>query len=215
MSKVIVIIGAGNGIGKAVAERFGKEGFAVALIARKKGKLHELQHELKQKNIDAYTFIGDAGDTESMRDVFSQIWEKWDFIEVLHYNVANLKNVDIANETADGLTKDFKVNVAGVMTALHHVLPDMEKKKKGTILLTGGGYSLQPNPQYGSLSIGKAGIRNLAQSLHIALQPKNIFVGTVTICGKVDEMDEKYTPIKIAEQFWKLYIEKSESEIQY
>ena len=215
MSKVIVIIGAGEGISKAVAEKFGSNDFSVALISRRKEKLEKLQNELTAKGIDAHAFVADAGDVDSMKDAFDQIWEKWNFIDVIHYNVAKLKSVNIANETADGLTRDFKINVASVMTAINLVLPDMEKNQNGAILITGGGFALEPNPDYGSLAIGKAGIRNLANSLHIALKPKNIFVGTVTVCGFVKDDAEKHTPKNIGEQFWNLYNSKSDFEIQY
>lgn len=215
MSKVIVIIGAGPGIAQAVAEKFGTTGFSVALISRREEKLEEIQKQLNEKNIEAHAFVGDAGDAESMKDAFNQIWETWEHIDVIHYNVAKLKNVNIANETADALTRDFKVNVASVMTAVNLVLPDMEKKGEGTILLTGGGFALEPNPEFGSLAIGKAGIRNLAGSLHTALKDKNIFVGTVTVCGYVKPDAEKHTPANIAEQFWKLYTDRKEFEIQF
>lgn len=215
MSKLIVIIGAGPGIAQGVAEKFGKNGFSVALISRRKEKLEKLTAELKQKGIDAHDFAADAGDAESMKDAFNQIWEKWNDIDVVHYNVAKIKMVNIANETADGLTRDFKVNVAGVLTMLNLVLSDMEKKGEGTILLTGGGFAIQPDPQFGSLAIGKAALRNLANSLHIALKPKNIFVGTVTVCGFVKPDAEKHNPSNIADQFWKLYTERNEFEIQY
>ena len=194
MNKVIVIIGAGSGIAQGVAEKFGLQGFSVALVSRRKEKLEKLTNELIEKGIDAHAFVGDAGDTESMKDAFNQIWEKWEYIDVVHYNVAKIKMVNIASETADGL---------------------MEKKGKGTILLTGGGFALEPNPDFGSLAIGKAGIRNLAASLHIALKPKNIFVGTVTVCGMVKQDAEKHNPKNIAEQFWNLYTDRNEFEIQF
>ena len=206
MNKVIVIIGAGSGIAQGVAEKFGLQGFSVALVSRRKEKLEKLTND---------AFVGDAGDTESMKDAFNQIWEKWEYIDVVHYNVAKIKMVNIASETADGLTRDFKVNVAGVLTAVNLVASDMEKKGKGTILLTGGGFALEPNPDFGSLAIGKAGIRNLAASLHIALKPKNIFVGTVTVCGMVKQDAEKHNPKNIAEQFWNLYTDRKEFEIQF
>jgi NADP-dependent 3-hydroxy acid dehydrogenase YdfG len=215
MNKVIVIIGAGSGIAQGVAEKFGLQGFSVALVSRRKEKLEKLTNELIEKGIDAHAFVGDAGDTESMKDAFNQIWEKWEYIDVVHYNVAKIKMVNIANETADGLTRDFKVNVAGVLTVVNLVASDMEKKGKGTILLTGGGFALEPNPDFGSLAIGKAGIRNLAASLHIALKPKNIFVGTVTVCGIVKQDAEKHNPKNIAEQFWNLYTDRNEFEIQF
>ncbi len=215
MQKVIVIIGAGSGISQAVAEKFGTEGFSVVLISRREEKLEELQKLLSSKKIDAHYFVADAGDAESIKDAFNQIWEKWENIDVLHYNVAKRKKVNIADETADSLTKDFKVNVASVMTAVNLVLPDMEKKEMGTILITGGGYALQPNPDLGSLSIGKAGIRNLAHSLHLALKPKNIFVGTVTVSGAVKPGDADRSTQQVAEQFWKLYTDRNEFEITY
>ena len=215
MNKVIVIIGAGSGIAQGVAEKFGLQGFSVALVSRRKEKLEKLTNELIEKGIDAHAFVGDAGDTESMKDAFNQIWEKWEYIDVVHYNVAKIKMVNIASETADGLTRDFKVNVAGVLTVINLVASDMEKKGKGTILLTGGGFALEPNPDFGSLAIGKAGIRNLAASLHIALKPKNIFVGTVTVCGMVKQDEEKHNPKNIAEQFWNLYTDRNEFEIQF
>lgn len=215
MAKVIVIVGAGPGIGQAVAEKFGSNGFSVALISRRKQNLEKLTEELSAKGIDVHAFAGDAGDAESMKDAFNQIWETWTDIDVVHYNVAKIKMVNIANETADGLTRDFKVNVAGVMTVVGLVAGDMEKKGEGTILLTGGGFALQPNPELGSLSVGKAGIRNIAESLHHALKPKHIFTGTVTVCGYVKPDAVKHNPPAIAEQFWKLYTERKEFEIQY
>ncbi len=214
MSKVIVIVGAGPGIGNAVAEKFGSNGFSVALVSRRKAKLEKLVAALEEKGIDAHAFVGDAGDADSMKDAFSQIWEKWNDIDVVHYNAAKIKAVNIANETADGLTRDFKVNVGGVMTLVGLVASDMEKRGSGTILITGGGFGIQPNPDYGSLSIGKAALRNLSASLHQAMQPKNIFVGTVTVCGYVKEDAPVHTPANIAEQFWKLYTDRKDFEIQ-
>lgn len=215
MSKAIVIIGAGKGISLSVAEKFGKEGFSVILIARKKENLEKLKATLINKKIDTHIYIADAKDADSLKDVFNQIWEKFEHIDVVHYNVAKIKNVNIENETADSLTRDFKTNVASVMTIAQLVLPEMEKKGEGAILLTGGGFALQPAAEYGSLSIGKAGLRNLAQTLHDALKPKNIFVGTITVCGHVKPDATIHTPNNIAEQFWTLYNEKNTFEIQF
>jgi len=215
MNKVIVIIGAGNGISKAVAEKFGTEGFSVVLISRREEKLEELQHALKNKNIDAHFFVADAGDSDSIKDAFNQIWEIWENIDVLHYNVAKRKKVNIVDESVDGLTRDFKINVASVMTAVTLVLPDMEKKGKGTILLTIFFGFKAICKELGSLSIGKAAIRNLANSLHIALKPKNIFVGTVTVCGAVQNDSSERSTQHVAQKFWELYTNRNEFEIQY
>lgn len=215
MQPSIVIIGAGQGISKAIAKQFGENNFNVILIARNKEHLEQIAEELNNSNISNSYYVADAGDSDMLKDVFEQIWETVGFIDVLVYNVAKFKQVNIAEETADSLTKDFKTNVAAAMTAIHLVLPDMEKHNKGTILLTGGGLALHPQPELGSLSLGKAAMRSLAHTLHASLQPKNIFVGTVTVCGFVSEQDSKYHPNAIASQFWKLYTERNEAEICY
>jgi short-subunit dehydrogenase len=105
--------------------------------------------------------------------------------------------------------------VAGLLTATRAVLPEFRAAGKGTVLVTGGGLSLQPLPEYGSLAVGKAGIRNLAQSLHLALKPENIRVATVTICGFVSVHSPVHNPPAIAAAFWKLYQDESSGfEIQ-
>ena len=215
MKKKLVIIGAGHGISKSVAKKFGLEKYHIILIARKDEVLAEITEELSNEGISVEYYVADAKDNDSIRDVFEQIWEQHQFIDTILYNVYNNRQVNIDEETADSITKDFKSNVAAAFTAIQLVLPDMEKNNLGTILFTGGGFALHPMKEYGSLSIGKAGLRSLAESLHEALKPKNIFVGTVTVCGVVSENDEKYNPTKIADLFWQLQTERKQFEIQY
>ena len=62
MSKVIAVFGAGAGRGVALARRFGREGFRVALVARRKDRLEELAEELRRERIEATAFPADLGD---------------------------------------------------------------------------------------------------------------------------------------------------------
>ena len=114
------------------------------------------------------------------------------------------------------LAIDFKINVAGALAATKAVLPVMQAKGQGTILFTGGGFSMYPSPDFGSLSLGKAGIRSLAKMLAEALKPDGIRVGTITICGTVKPEDDKYNPDQVAENYWDFHSNSaSESEIVY
>ncbi len=61
----------------------------------------------------------------------------------------------------------------------------MIERGSGSILFTGGGFGLQPHPDYLSLSIGKAGIRALAQGIFEPFQEKGVHVATVTVAGLV------------------------------
>ena len=81
----------------------------------------------------------------------------------------------------------------------------MEQRRKGTILLTGGGLALAPSAEYLSLSIGKAGIRCLAQALFPQLSAKGIHIATVTVTTTVNPGSEQATGV--AEAFWDLHAE--------
>lgn len=216
MTKLLAIVGMGDGMGLAIARRFAREGFAIAMIARNAAKLEGFKTTLQTEGYDAHSFIADAGADASLQAAFASIHSQLGDPDVLVYNAATPKMASILDETADTLASDFKINVAGALAATKAVLPAMQAKRQGTILFTGGGFALYPSPDFGSLSLGKAGIRSLANMLAAALQPDGIRVGTVTICGTVNPDDPKYNPDQIAESYWAFHITPAaDSEIVY
>lgn len=216
MTKLFVIVGMGDGMGLAIARRFAKEGFAIAMLARNAAKLQAFKATLQAEGYEAYDFVADAGEEASLQSAFTSIQTQLGNPEVLVYNAATPKMESILNETMDTLAKDFKINVAGALVAVKSVLPALQAQGQGTILFTGGGFSMYPSPDFGSLSLGKAGIRSLAKMLAEALKPDGIRVGTITICGTVNPDDAKYSPDHIAEKYWDFHINPaSDSEIVY
>jgi short-subunit dehydrogenase len=205
MNPLLTIVGMGPGIGQGVAEKFGAEGYTVAMIARNEEKLRSFQAELQTKGIRCEYFLADAGDAAALQQAFANIRQALGDTDVLLYNAAVLKRTNLLDETMDSLAADFNVNVGGALEAVKAVLPAMQAQGEGTILLTGGGLSLNPSPLYGSLSIGKAGIRSLAGSLFAQLKNSPIKVSTVTVAGLVRPQSERHNPTAIAGEFWKLH----------
>jgi short-subunit dehydrogenase len=132
-------------------------------------------------------------------------------IDVLLYNAASGKPGKPTELSVDDLVNDFKISVAGALTSVKEVVPHMEMET-GTILLTGGGLALYPYANLASLSIGKAGIRSLANSLHQELSPKSIYVGTLIINGFVQE-GTYFSAENIADTFYRMYENKAEAEL--
>ncbi|NHC40602.1 SDR family NAD(P)-dependent oxidoreductase [Bacillus sp. MM2020_1] len=209
--KILLIVGAGPGISLNTARKFGKEGFNVALISRSRESLQKYENELKDDGIAAKGFPGDASSVESLKTAIDAVITTYGKIDVLLYNAAAGKPGKPTILSVDQLVEDFKISVAGALTSVKEVIPHMEN---GTILLTGGGLALHPYADYASLAIGKAGIRNLAYSLHQELSPKGIYVGTLTIKGFVQE-GTYFSPENIANTFYSMYENQTETEIMF
>jgi short-subunit dehydrogenase len=202
MSSLCIIVGMGEGNGMAIANRFASEGFTIAMLARNQEKLESYRKKLQDLEYSAHYFLADSGDPDTLEAAFSQIKTQLGNPTVLIYNTAVPRMENVLQTSFDTLVSDFRANVAGSMVAVRAVLPAMQAKNAGTLLFTGGGFSLYPHPDFVSLSIGKAGIRVLANTLHEALKDTDIKVGTITICGTVNGEDPKYSSQNIADQYW-------------
>ncbi|MDX2241365.1 MAG: SDR family NAD(P)-dependent oxidoreductase [Leptolyngbyaceae cyanobacterium bins.302] len=216
MTTVFVIVGMGEGLSMAIARHFAQAGFVIAMIARNETKLQGFQAMLQAEGIESHYFVADAGDRAGLEVAFAAIQKQLGDPSVLVYNAAAPRMQNVLQESFETLVDNFKTNVAGALVAVQAVLPAMQAQNQGTILLTGGGFALNPHPDFASLAIGKAGIRSLAKSLALALKETKIRVGTITICGIVNPDDPKYSPDLIAEQFWAFHtIEESDFEVVY
>ncbi len=214
---IITVVGAGPGVGLAVARRFAREGFRVALVARRPDALAEYTGDLAKAGFEAHGFAADAADEHSLRQAFSAIKEKLGATSVLLYNAAVMKMVQPSQLRTEDLVHEFRINVAGALVSAQAVLEDMKSAKSGTILLTGGGFALSPMSAFASLAIGKASIRNLTSSLAGEFEPLGIHVATVTICGIV-KSGTQFDPDQIADAYWTLHAQEAgkwEREIIY
>jgi NAD(P)-dependent dehydrogenase (short-subunit alcohol dehydrogenase family) len=215
--KVCTIVGAGPGISLSVAKRFAREGFSIALIARRVENIQRYAQQLNDTGAFVKAYAADAADFESLTKAFHSIHREMGYSDVLVYNAVVGREVSPSALDPEKLVQDFRVNVAGALAASQLVIPHMKKQKRGTILFTGGGLSLEPYHPYASLAVGKAGIRNLAFSMADELAPAGIHVATVTIAGIV-KPGTHFDPDKIADEYWKLYTQKAgkfEKEVIY
>jgi short-subunit dehydrogenase len=212
MKKSILIIGAGPGLSLGVAERFAKEGFSISLISRNAGNLEKIKAELIAQDIEVAYAVADAGNPADLDKAVKDLAIRESGFDVVLYNAAVVKAKDIMEESFADLSHEFSINVAGAVQSLQAAYPGL-KEKKGAFLLTGGGLGVTPAAAYGSLSIGKAGVRSLAYQLHERLKDEGVYVGLLTVAGFIKPESETHSPEVLAELFWKLYNERTEIEI--
>ena len=207
--RVCVVVGVGAGLGLAIAKRFGSEGYQIAMIARRAEALQDYEKTLATAQIEAVGFSADVGDEASVTQAFSQIHNRLGTPTVLVYNAAVMKEYDPLTISAQTVVQEFQVSVVGALTSIQQVVAGMKAAGGGTILLTGGGLAFDAfsPPQYLPLAIGKVSIRKLCFTMANALEPDNIHVATVTVCGTI-QPGTHFDPDTLAEVYWKLHTEE-------
>jgi short-subunit dehydrogenase len=210
--KHALIIGYGPGLSSGLAKAFGREGYQLSLLARNQQKLDQAVAELAAVGIKASAFTADAYQPTSVVAAAVKARQANGPVDLLLYNAAALKMRDILDETAETIAQDMNACAGSLLDLTKELLPEL-RSSKGGILATGGTFSLNPSPQFGSLSMGKAALRNLVQQLHTALKPQGIFVGTVTIGGYIQPSDPVYAPDALAQKFVQLLADRDAFEM--
>ena len=202
-----VIIGAGPGLGRAVALRFARERFPIALIARSQPTLDRTGDALVDSGVEVIALTADSADAPSLRAALDNAEQTLGPPDVVVYNAAVIRRDALGDLAVDAQLAAWAVNVVGALTAAVHVAPRMIGNGGGSILITGG--MPTPDPRYVSLSLGKAGVRALTTMLATAFGPAGLHVATVTVCGPIAP-GTAFDPNEIAEHYWRLHTQPTD-----
>jgi NADP-dependent 3-hydroxy acid dehydrogenase YdfG len=202
----LLIVGAGPGIAAATARRFGRDGYAVGLIARREEALAELADELRADGVRAEWATAEAGDPGSLTAAVGYLSDPLGPVDVLLYNVSVGRQAAVPELTPEDLLADLAAGAVGLQTAVRAVLPGMREAGSGTVLVTGSGSADRPIPSMATLGVQKAALRALVEVQARALAPEGIHVATATIRGLVGE-DKQIHPDRIAVLYAELVAE--------
>jgi NAD(P)-dependent dehydrogenase (short-subunit alcohol dehydrogenase family) len=201
MSKSLMIIGAGPGIGKAVAERFGQEGWSIVLTGRNHDRLDALAAALADRGITAHAIAADATDAQALRQAMAQAEAITGALTAVHFNAAIVRQQDLFSMDDAEVGSDLAINVAGGLHTIRAAVAQFGTRR-GTILLTGGGLGIAPHESYASLGLGKAALRNVVQALAEPLAAKGIRIALATVATSVIPGSSEARGV--ADTFWHL-----------
>lgn len=201
--KHVLILGAGPGLSASVAQRFGREGFEVTLLARSEKNLTEVAERLRAENVTVNTVTGDAADTQQYRTTLESIAAEAT-PGVVIYNACVIAPADLLTVDVDFLHSTYAVDVLGAISAVQVFTPAMREGGAGTFIATGGYASLFPWWEYASIALDKAALRNAVTMLHDQLKPEGVHVAGVTITGPIAP-GTPAAPEVLAESFWDLH----------
>lgn len=216
----IAVVGAGPGLGLALARRFGREGFSAALIARNPTMLEHLVDVLRAEGVEAACFIADVArpaEVEAALDGAVARFGSIDVLEFSPYSAGPSSMVDPRDVTVETLRPVIDSHLFGAVAAVQRVLPAMRLNGSGTILLTAGIGSIEPTAVFGTLNTAQAATRNLALNLNQTLSEEGVFVGHVAIGVFIgEEAPEGWphrSPADIADELWTMHAERAEREL--
>ncbi|HOP19138.1 MAG TPA: SDR family oxidoreductase [Parvularculaceae bacterium] len=186
--KTCLIIGAGDGLGGAIARAFAAEGLAVCLTrrARHMAELEALADDIRKDGGTAHAFGVDARNEEEMTALFDRIENEIGPLDVVVFNIGANVRFGVTETTSRVYTKVWEMAAfAGFLTG-REAARVMTPRGRGTILFTGASASLRGREGFSAFAGAKHSLRALAQSMARELGPKGIHVGHIVIDGLID-----------------------------
>jgi NAD(P)-dependent dehydrogenase (short-subunit alcohol dehydrogenase family) len=218
--KAILVIGAGDATGGAIARRFAREGYIACVTRRQADKLQPLVDQIKAEGGQAHG--SDARKEEEMVALVEQIEREIAPIEVAVFNIGANVRFGITETTARVYHKVWEMACFGGFLMGREVAKAMLPRGRGTIIFTGATASLRGRDGYAAFSGAKHALRALAQSMARELWPKGIHVAHPVIDGAIDtefirttfperyalkEQDGILQPESIADAYWQIHMQ--------
>jgi short-subunit dehydrogenase len=199
----LLLLGAGPGLGMALARRFAEGGYRVTLVARSTDGLGGLADGLADTGARIGTISADASDPEGLRARMTELYNEVGAPGLIVYNAVMGAPDQLLSSTVEHLQTTYAVDVIGAIVVTQVAAPSMRAAGSGTIIVTGGGFADYPIPALATVSLGKAALRSAATMLGADLQPDGIRVATVTIAGQI-VAGTAFDPENIAARYWEI-----------
>ena len=219
MSKNIWITGASSGIGKALAIKFAREGWKVAVSARRENLLKELN----QENENIHPFPLDITNIDQCKNVFQNIIEKFKDIEISIFGTGIHDPKSEKKFNLDKIRKIMEVNYFGTMNSINAVYDYYNNKKSGQISIISSVAGYRGLPAAGAYCASKSALTSFAETLQFEMKRKNVRVSLISPgfikTPMTDENDFPMPMIKspefAAEQIYIGLIKKKGFEIHF
>lgn len=232
--KTVAIFGAGPALGLALAKRWGREGYRIALVARRQTSLDALSAELSDH--EHAGFVADMTDRAQVAAALAAIEERFGHIDTALYSPGGLDQprVGVLDVDPDELPGQLDLQLLTPIALVRALVPGMRERGDGALLFASGTSAVTPIPQLGNVSLTLAATRNYVLNLNATLAADGVYTGVVHIGGLIRgsapesvvlnspadfaEFDldtlRQHTldPADIADVFWDLTVKRDRAE---
>lgn len=174
LNKVAVITGASSGIGRSIAETFLHEGAKIAIFARSRGKLEEIEARAPARVL---VVEGDVTRGEDLAGLVAAATRRFGGVDVLVPGAGIARVVPFAESTPEAVREQFDVNFTGALETARLFLPHLNRNASVlfiTAFLTQVGF-----PGLAIYNAGKAALKSAAQTLALELAGRKIRVNCI------------------------------------
>jgi NAD(P)-dependent dehydrogenase (short-subunit alcohol dehydrogenase family) len=200
-----MVVAAGPGLGRSVALRFAREGYAVGLVARSADALAALVGEVGAAGASVVAVAGgDVSDDDALRRALGELASTLGPATVVVYNGSAYVEGSVTTLPPERLRLALDVGVVGALVTAQATVPAMRAAGQGTIVLTGSVAADRGSTSAAAVGVAKAALRNLALSLHKELAPDGVRAVTVTIDGVLSG-PKALDVEQIADLYWQLH----------
>jgi len=203
---VIAIIGAGPGLGAAVARRFGREGFAVALIARDRSKLDGLAAELAEAGVTVRGYAGDVREPATVERALALAADELGPITALQYSPLPSRDYlkPVLDLTPELALEALRFSALGLIHAVRAVLPGMRERGDGSVILINGGTSVKARSGFAGTSVAFPAESAYGEMLFDALEREGVRVRQLVIPGGIPKLQLPNGIDDVADRIWEL-----------
>jgi NAD(P)-dependent dehydrogenase (short-subunit alcohol dehydrogenase family) len=201
--QTLAIVGAGPGLGSALARRFAREGWSVALVALRQDVIDAGLTELEEFGVNVCGAQADVADRGGIERAFGLISDALGVPDVVVYNASIFQAEPALELSHDALRLALDVHVVGALHTAQCAIAAMQRADHGVLVFTVNSLARSPEAMSAALSMGKGAQLNLALSLERELEGTPIHVGVVTVCGPI-KTGTAYDPDRLASVYWEL-----------
>jgi len=221
-TKAMLVMGAGDATGGAIAKRFAREGYVACVARRSVEKLQPLVAAIEEAGGRARAFGTDARKEDEVVALVDTIEREVGPLEVAVFNIGANVPSSILEETARKYFKIWEMACFGGFLVGREAARRMVPRGHGTIIFTGATASVRGRANFAAFAGAKHALRALAQSMARELGPKGIHVAHTIIDGAIDtefirtnfpqayakkDDDGILNPEHIADQYWMLHMQ--------
>ena len=205
---VLLVLGAGPGLGLAVARRFAQEGYVAVLATRTAEEAAPLAATLVAEGHRAEGVGVDLTDPDDVARTVGGIGTEHGRIDVLHFNPSAWRATSVLELTVPELLQDVSLGAGALLPAVQAALPHLHEGAR--VLVTGSAAADTPSPAAPSLGVQKAAVRNLVTSLDATLAERRVRAVAVQVNGVLGK-DGPFSPPPIAEAMWRAVARSDEA----